>query len=226
VWPYSIIGDTSPLFPVAKRTYHYRPYPTNQDWSFDPIQAARLGLGSEVSATLIKLTERYQTFVNGFANWGGKEGEFYIEQSGVVATALQEALVQDYDGLIRIAPAVPPGWELDGIVSVRANGKVYVQVRSGVPVRVAIRAGKTQRLSFRNPWPGHPIDVVSGASSQKAQSHVVGPIVTFPATAGTTYLITRSDTSEMPSRFAAITGVPANSPKRLGPVQIGLPPLH
>lgn len=34
-------------------------------------------------------------------------GEFYIEQVGVVAAALQEALVRYYDGLIRIAPAVP-----------------------------------------------------------------------------------------------------------------------
>jgi len=78
-----LIGDTSPLFALARRTYEHRPYPVNQDWSCDPIQAARLKLGSEVSKTLIKLAETYQTFVNGFANWGGTAGEFYVEQGGV-----------------------------------------------------------------------------------------------------------------------------------------------
>ena len=222
VWPYNVVADTSPLFPLAKRTYAYRPYPTNQDWSFDPIQAARLGLGSEVSATLIKLTERYQTFVNGFANWGGKEGEFYIEQTGVVATALQEALVQDYDGLIRIAPAIPPGWDFDGVCSVRANGKVYVQVRGGVPVTVAIQAGSAQQLSIRNPWLGRQVDVISQMSGQKIKGRVIGPVITFPASAGTVYLITRSSSSATHPAFAPVSGVPASSIKRLGPVQIGL----
>ena len=78
------------------------------------MQAARLGLSSEVRSTLIALTERYQQFINGFSNWGGTAGEFYVEQEGVVALALAEALVQDYDGLIRIAPAVPRRMEFRG----------------------------------------------------------------------------------------------------------------
>ncbi|MGA8939996.1 MAG: glycoside hydrolase, partial [Acidobacteriaceae bacterium] len=78
VWPYNLIGDTSPLFALARRTYAHRPFPTKEDWSLDPIQAARLGLGSEVGSTLVKLTETYQRYVNGFANWGGKVGEFYV----------------------------------------------------------------------------------------------------------------------------------------------------
>ncbi len=53
VWPYGVIGQDSRDFELAKRTYLERPFPTDQDWSFDPIQAARLGLGDEVKATLI-----------------------------------------------------------------------------------------------------------------------------------------------------------------------------
>src|ERR1700722_18068049 len=71
VWPYDLIGDDSPRLPLAKATYATRPYPVHQDWSFDPVQAARLGLSDEVRSTLIALTERYQTYINGFANWGG-----------------------------------------------------------------------------------------------------------------------------------------------------------
>ena len=39
--------------------------------------------------------------MNGMAKWEETGKEFYVEQTGVVADALQEALVQDYDGLIQ-----------------------------------------------------------------------------------------------------------------------------
>jgi hypothetical protein len=220
VWPYNLIGDTSPLFALAKRTYMHRPYPTNQDWSFDPIQAARLRLGIEVESTLLKLTRRYQTFVNGFANWGGKFGEFYIEQSGVVAAALQEALVQDYDGVVRIAPAVPPDWDFDGVVHVRAKTSVYVRVRGGAPTAASIESGSNQKVRFRNPWPGQAVDVAT-AAGVKIKSRVIGPVITFSASAGATYWIERSGAPGLPS--TPVSGVPANSAKTLGPVQIGLP---
>ena len=106
VWPYDLIGDTSPVFELARRTYMHRPFPLAVDWSYDPIQAARLQLGGEVGSALVALTQHYQNFVNGMAKWEAADREFYVEQTGVVADALQEALVQDYDGVIRIAPAL------------------------------------------------------------------------------------------------------------------------
>ncbi len=224
VWPYNLINDTSPLFALAKQTYAHRRYPVNQDWSFDPIQAARLGLGSEAEATLLKLTTKYQTFVNGFANWGGKQGEFYIEQQGVVATALQEALVQDYDGLIRIAPAIPPDWNFDGIVHVRARGKVYVQVRNGLPTTVAIEAGSDQPISFRNPWPQGPVEVVNGVSGAKVKQSASGTTVTFSAVAGSTYLVRRLNNPAKQPGFSSVSGVPARVAKKFNTVQIGLSP--
>ena len=57
VWPYDLIGDTSPLFELAKRTYEHRLNPQTASWSFDPIHAARLDMGNEVGATLIRSTE-------------------------------------------------------------------------------------------------------------------------------------------------------------------------
>ena len=156
VWPYDLIGDTSPLFELAKRTYTHRPYPINQDWSYDPIQAARLHLPDEVKSTLIQLTEHYQTFINGYANWGGKSGEFYNEQQGVVAAALNEALVQDYDGVIRIDPAFPKEWDVDGQVAVRGKTKVGVTLANGTVQRVIIDAGSTETVKVRNPWADDP----------------------------------------------------------------------
>ncbi len=222
VWPYGVIGDTSPLFALAKRTYMHRPFPLSADWSFDPIQAARLGLGGKVGSTLIKITEKFQDCVNGLANWRVHDREFYVEQTGVVADALQEAMVQDYDGLIRIAPAIPPGWNFDGSVYVRGKTKVDVQVQGGVPTTVVIESGTDHPIKLRNPWPGRAVDIVSGNTGAKVVQDVTGPVITFQAAAGVDYLVERHGEPVTNQRFAPVSGTPATSAKRLGPVQIGL----
>jgi hypothetical protein len=221
VWPYGVIGDTSPLFALARRTYAHRANVANIDWNFDPIQAARLELGEEVSSTLIEITKKFQNFVNGMAKWEPTAKEFYVEQTGVVADALQEALVQDYDGVIRVAPAVPPGWDFDGSVYVRGKTKVDVQTRNGVVTAFVIEAGMTAPLRIRNPWPGKPVEVISGKTGMKVPTSEAGPLIRFNAVAGTNYLVVDREASAGAS-FAPVTGTPALSARKLGPVQIGL----
>lgn len=218
VWPFDRIGDTSPLFALAQRTYRHRPYPTKEDWSFDPIQAARLQMPDEVRATLVKLTETYQTFVNGYSNWGGDTGEFYIEQQGVVAAALSEALVQDYDGLIRIAPAWPAGWDVDGQVAVRDNTRVTVSIRAGKVEKVVIEAGATGPIQLRNPWGDSSVDI---AAPGKPAIQLKGATLQFDAVAGEQY---RLNPPGVKTAFAPIPEAPAAAPKKLGPVQIGIFP--
>jgi alpha-L-fucosidase 2 len=237
IWPYDLIGDASPLFALAKRTYEHRLSSRGGGWSFDPIQAARLGMGSEVGAALLRSTENSARCVNGFTGCGrrgpgaatstpvnlnSRNMEFYVEQSGVAADALQEALVQDYDGLIRIAPAIPPGWDFDGSVWVRGKTRVDVQVRDGVPTTVVIESGIVQSLKVRNPWPDQPLDVVAGKTGTKVVDGATGPVITFRGVAGTSYLIERHGAPTVKQRFESIGGSPATSAKRLGPVQLGL----
>jgi hypothetical protein len=224
VWPYGVIGDTSPLFALAQRTYAHRPNRTNVDWCFDPIQAARLKLGADVGSTLTEITESVQRFVNGMAAFEPTSKEFYVEQTGVVADALQEALVQDYDGVIRIAPAIPPGWDFDGSVYVRGNTKVDVQTRSGTVVAVVIESGVNQPVKVRNPWPGKPVDLISGKTGKRvpSDSGEMEREIDFSATAGTSYLIQNHDEPLASDRFAPVSGALASSPKKLGGVQIGL----
>jgi lysophospholipase L1-like esterase len=222
VWPYDLIGDDSPMFELAKRTYAHRPYVGVADWSFDPVQAARLGLGDEVRSMLLKVTESSQHSINGLANWDKQYGEFYVEQVGVVADALQEALVQDYDGLIRLAPATPPGWSFDGSVYVRGKTRVDLQVREGRVTTAVIEPGTTQSIRIRSPWPGEAVDVVSGPTRSKVVSGATGPVITFRGSAGTRYLLERHEAPAADTNFAPVTGKQAVTAKRLGPVQIGL----
>jgi hypothetical protein len=232
VWPYDLIGDTSPLFALAKRTYEHRLYSKGGGWSFDPIQAARLDMAEEVKAALLRSTELSARCVNGFTGCRSKRDgdnspaderpEFYIEQSSVAADAIQEALVQDYDGLIRIAPAVPREWNIAGSVFVHGRTKVDVQVEEGLPTTVVIESGIAQRLRVRNPWPGHAVDIIDGATGAKVMGGSTDEVFAFNAAAGTNYLLQRRDMPISAQPFAPISGSPASVAKRLGPVQLGL----
>ena len=226
VWPYDLIGDASPLFDLAKRTYEHRPSPTAVDWSYDPIQAARLDMGSEVGSTLVTITGKFQHFVNGMAKWEAADREFYVEQTGVLADALQEALVQDYDGVIRVAPAIPPGWDFDGSVAVRGRTRVYVQTRDGRPETVVIEPRSAQTIRVRNPWPGERVDVIDVASGKSVVENDAGVTIGFEARAGSAYLLERHDAPVSRMEFAPVSGVPASTAKRLGTVQIGIFPAE
>jgi alpha-L-fucosidase 2 len=217
VWPYSLIADDSSQLALARATWATRPYPVHQDWSFDPVQAARLGLSDEVGSTLIALTEKYQKYINGFANWGGPAGEFYVEQEGVVALALAEALVQDYDGLIRIAPAVPHAWDFEGSVWVRNRTRVDVQTRAGVPDTVVIKGGANETLTIRNPWPAKSVEVTDVNGKTPVRS--TGSILKLPVRQGNSYLLRPAGSTTR--EFVAISGEASPQPKKLGAVQIG-----
>jgi len=155
------------------------------------------------------------------AKWSPEDHEFYVEQTGVVADALEEALVQDYDGTIRIAPAIPPGWDFDGSVYVRGKTKVDVQTRNGVAATVVIEAGDSQRVKLRSPWPGQSVDVFSGNAGAPIVFDAQASLIEFKAVAGESYLI-RPHGATGTRSFEPISGTPATSQKKLGPVQIGI----
>jgi hypothetical protein len=227
VWPFGLVGDSGPLSDLAKRTFANRAYPATNDWSFDAIDAARLGLASDVQTALVGLTEKYQQRISGLASFasGNKYQEQYAEQGGVVATALSDSLVQDYDGLLRIAAAWPSGWDADATVYIQHGGKVDVQVRDGAPTTVAIEAGATGSMQVRNPWPGRAVQVVTGDPGRPRT--VVAPTaddtLSVPTRSGHSYLVEPVDDPTTGHPHVAVTGTPATSYQQLGPVMIGLP---
>ena len=127
--------------------------------------------------------------------------------------------MQDYDGLIRIAPATPSQWDFEGSVWVRDRTRVDVQVRGGVPTTVAIEAGATSTLHIRNPWPGQPVDVVDARGKSVLKS--ADSNLEVPVRKGEAYLLVRSNAGGAPLAFAPISGTPALQVKRLGGVQLG-----
>ncbi|KMQ80230.1 hypothetical protein BPMI_03807 [Candidatus Burkholderia pumila] len=216
VWPYDQIGDTSPLFALAQRTYLKRKNVANNDWNFDPIDAARLRMPTEVESTLIRITKRYQKFLCGFAQFMGAEP--YLEQVGVVAAALSESLVQDYDGVVRIAPATPVNWDYDGTVFVRGLTKVDVQVRHGVPSTVVIEPSSNTQLIIRNPWPGQKVIAFSESFATPIQ--LTGDNLTLQLVNTSPIFLQGTGSQGLP--VTPVSGTAPTEAKHLGPVQIGL----
>jgi hypothetical protein len=222
VWPYGLIGDSGPDTALAQRTFAQRSFVERNDWSLDPIDAARLGLSTDLAKTVTDLTEQYQLRPSGLAAFGATYAEPYAEQGAVVATAVQDALVQDYDGLLRIAPAWPNNWNAEGTVYIQNRTKVNVQIRDGAPVTVAVQAGATAPIQLRNPWPGQQIQVVDAARRTIIRPTTAATL-TIPARAGGSYLVepTANPTTSLP--FAPVGGIPATTYRQLGAATIGLP---
>jgi alpha-L-fucosidase 2 len=139
----------------------------------------------------------------------------------VVADALQNALVQDYDDLLRIAPAWPKDWIGDGSVSIAHGARVYIQVFKRQVVTVGVRAGAAQDLRIRNPWKGRSVQIIDAANKPVIRQSS-DPVFTLPMEAGKAYLVELSGSEAVSLPFAPVTGVPATQPKQLGPRTIGL----
>src|SRR5260370_31895027 len=117
VWPYGLVGDnTGTLTQLGQRTFTNRKIHNYPDWTFDAVHAARLGLSTEVHNNLIQEIQTWQQFINGIGTFFNTSSPgYYIEFDGDTNNAVQEALVQDYDDLLRIVPAWPmSSWDVSG----------------------------------------------------------------------------------------------------------------
>jgi hypothetical protein len=221
VWPYNLIGDTGNQSDLAKRTFTHRSYVTSNDWSFDALQAARLGMGDQMRTAMIANIGKYQVFPNGLAAWNAQPTSPYLEEMGVDAAAISEGLVQDYDGTLRVAPGWPTNWNADGTVYIQHMGKAHVQIHNGTLTTVVIDAGATGNLTVRNPWPGQSVTVLDNAGTTVMTSQTTGTF-TIPVQTGRSYLVERTSAPTTSLPFAAVSGSAATTSKSLNGRSIGL----
>jgi hypothetical protein len=224
-YPYGLIGDSpGTLNAVANRTWTSRQHVDTGDWAYDGLQAARLGRASDVKDSLVTNVEHTQVYANGLADLNGSATGAvmpYVEEQGIVAATVNEALAQDYDGLIRVAPAWPTDWDADGSVAVQHKSTVDVQVRGGTPVTVVLEAGATATMRMRSPWPGKAVKVVEAVTNRTVIAATTASTLSIGATSGHKYLIELSGAPFTKLPFAEVTGTPAVGAKHLGSRQIG-----
>ncbi len=225
VWPYNLISDTNAmLFAVARRSYTSRQFNGGNgcgtDWTNDPIHAARLGMASEVAGTIVADIACYQMFPSGLGMLSSSFAmEPYVEQIGVVAAAVNEAIAQDFDGLVRVAPAVPTGWNVTGTVYIPGKSKIHVQFQGGAVAFAVVEAGTTGTINVRNPWNGTQATVIDSAGQQNV-APTAGPTLAIATQAGGAYLIKRA--SDATPSLLQVTGTPPTTARSLGNRTIGI----
>ena len=223
VWPFGLIGDSGPLTDLAKRTFANRRFVNGNDWSMDSLHAARLGLANDVKTTILAAIRSFQAYPSGLASFTGVQAsQPYVEQSGVLAGAVSEAFAQDYDGVLRIAPAWPADWTGEGTVSLKHNSKLHLQVSNGSAGTVAIVSGSNTPITVRSPWPGQSVNVVDGGSGAVVVAANTSATFTIPAQTGKSYLVQRTSAPVSGLPFASISGTPATAAKHLANASIGL----
>ncbi|MFI1169829.1 hypothetical protein ACH4UM_41410, partial [Streptomyces sp. NPDC020801] len=233
VWPFGQIGDdpagSNTITNLAKRTFDHRPFTDAEVWSFDAMDAARLGRASDFESNTKTLTTNLQSLINGMSQYNtAYEGD--LEQSATVAASTNEALVQSYDGTVRIAPAWPSDWNVDGSVYILGGAKVDVQVRSGVPSTVGIEAKTSTTYTVRSPWPGQQVQVINAGTGAVVVAPTSAATLTVPVTAGTNYLIEQTAAPTSSLTYQAVTGTPATTARTIGTgssqISIGLTPSN
>lgn len=230
VWPWGLFGDDGgPGSELARASFRQRVFPQRYDWGMDATWAARLGLRDQVAPLLVQGTKDFQIFPNGFGYFakGGNPTtarSFYMEWNGVVAVGLHEALVQSYDGLVRVASAWPRDWNAGGAVQTEGGHRVSTQVRDGMPEYVGIQAARTETLRVRNPWPGEDVRVVDGVSL--GGTPVVAPtragVIEIPVRGNRSYVLERVAAPVAGMAFSPLDGQPETAVKRLGARTIGV----
>jgi hypothetical protein len=225
VWPYGLIGDNSgALTALAQRTFSRRSYVNVPDWTYDAVQAARIGNSSDFHTALINQIQTYQVWASGLGNWtDGSDNLPYDELIGNVANAAQEALVQDYDGLLRIAPAWPAtSWDVSGTEYIHGNSLVHVQIEAGALVTMVVEAGSTGDIPVRNPWGSQSVRVVDGRSGATVVPATTAAQFAIPALAGGTYVVEPLLLPNGSLRQAQVSGAANAATRTLGPVTIGV----
>jgi hypothetical protein len=224
VFPYGLITDTSGVeLSVAQRTYTQRKFKDSHDWSNDAIHAARLALSSEVPARLSAIIASNQAYPCGLAAFDTTPSamkEPYVEAAGVLATAINEALAQDFDGTLRIAPAWPKSWGVTGTVYVQGRSKVHVHFQNGAVAFAVLEAGTTGTMSVRNPW-GNAQATVIDSTGQQVVAPTSETTLAVKVQQGLGYLIKRSS-DPLPAPVQ-VMGTAATAVKTYETRTIGIP---
>ncbi|MET3653509.1 glycosyl hydrolase family 95 catalytic domain-containing protein [Dyella japonica] len=221
VWPYGLIGVDSALFPVAQRTYLSRPFKYAATWSYDPVQAAYLGLGDEAAKAIFELVQRYQVYPNGMAALlHDQPSEFYLEQAAVTALALPAMLaIEDNHHLVRIAPALPSGWTMRATVAITHGGTVEVEAVEGKLVSFAFEGEGDTPREWITPWAHAQVLVWRDGKPQASIDAPAGRFSFHPAS-GHVYRFALSEHAPVP-----VFDISADATvKSLGRASIGLTP--
>ncbi len=232
VFPLMILGSDE--YDLGLRTFLARRFVCANGWNTDAICAARLGLRGDADSRsegadqqhglewlLRQHAERYQNQPSGLCDYAGRARppHAYLEASGTLATAVGEMLLQSFDGVIRICPALPAGW--DATFKLLAHGGFLISAHAEQgKLRCAwILAQRDGAAAIANPFGREATVRLDG----RVVLSSADPVLRFEARNGRTYVLCPAGTE---SPELSVTAETNSAPKRLGSGSarwIGLP---
>ena len=158
--------------------------------------------------------EYYQDHPSGLQDYYGRKPAIhpYLEGSGTMATAVGEMLLQSWDDVIRVCPALPKAWSADFKLLAMGGFEVSGHAENGRVAAVSLLSQRGQKVRMVNPLGAAAVVTCGDQEVLRAD----GPMLEFPTEAGKTYFVARADA---PPVMPEVTAQPNNAPKRLAPHQ-------
>jgi hypothetical protein len=225
IWPYGVTGVGAADYQKALNGWIARPYAYGNIWSSDAVQAARLGLGDEALKGMRRMIEAYQSYPNGLTNDANGRFEFL----GTHLSAINESLLQSYNGKIRVFPAVPSDSDFVGRFTLLARGGYLIssEYENKDVTYIALKSLYGNRVAVANPWVGDRVRV-RRASRNEALLITTEPEFTFNTTPGTVYIVERVAKPQSTYSHIRLTGAANGDGKRLtgSTATLGTFPTH
>ena len=185
-----------------------------------------LGLGDEANQGMKLMLQRYQNYPNGMTN--NTNGVF--EYLGVHLAAMNESLLQSYNGKIRVFPALPSDTSLVTRFTLAATGGFLVtSEREGGDIKyVGLASALGNTATVINPW------ATGAAQVRRVDVATTTPLMTastasltFPTVAGGVYVLERVAKPLSSYTFSFLTGSANQGAKTLSTntsLGLGAPP--
>jgi hypothetical protein len=225
IWPANAIGDASEpaLVQLAQNTLNKRIFKETYDWHPTTIQAARMGRADIYQSALLSGIEKFLVYSQGFSSWSGTSGnqDINTEFIAVQSYAAHEALVQNYDGLLRFANAWPSNWEAIAWLPTEGGHRIGLEVAAGTLQVATVDLGSSSlAMRIRNPWPGQAFSIrdLTAATQLHSGSQAVGSVA---AIKGHRLLIEKISKPLNSFSYQSIVDYPNNGPTSLGSRSFG-----
>ncbi|HUZ46499.1 MAG TPA: hypothetical protein VMW54_07655 [Terriglobia bacterium] len=162
-----------------------------------------------------------------FPSWPFRH--FDNEAMPIAACAMNEMLIQSYDGTIRICPAVPADWHVRFDLAAAGGFRVSAEQRNGRIIFVSLESRLGRPCRLQHPWPSEDdlvcLDMTSGNKPQRVEYSKEGTgaarEIRWETITGHRYLLVRRETDLKTWNITRETPARRDAPRKLKQTILG-----
>jgi alpha-L-fucosidase 2 len=223
LWSYSVTGIGYPDYQIALNTFNSRLWPYQNPIMPCAVQAARLGLGDNTFNGIKTLLGMSQSKPSGVGGLGSSGGAQSFDFAGLHQLYINESLLQSYNDIIRVFPALPSDASFVSKFTLLAKGAFLVssEKENGEIKYIGVKSLMGNTATCANPWGTQQVQVrkVPDNSIVVTTSDTV---FTFPTTAAGIYVVERTAKNLSSYTFTQLTGTANWSAKTMGTMSLGM----